>query len=107
MLSRLLPESAPADALTEAFLAAQADLERCMKSAQEFSGTTVGVSCFNPDAQELWFAHAGDSPVVLGDLALNDPVFGTEGHKAHDKAELKRLEDAGAQVIQKRYEDGD
>merc|ERR1712039_910599 len=36
-----------------------------------------------------------------------DPVFSTEGHKAHDPLELKRLEDAGAQVVQKRYADGE
>jgi len=94
-------------ALTEAFLLAQADLEQSVSPMQAFSGATVAVCCNNPTTGEVWVAHAGDSIVVIGDLATGQPLFHTGEHKAHDPEEAKRLEECGAQVICKKYEDGE
>lgn len=105
-LSHLLKAISIQEALPRAFREAQSDLERCFASAQTYSGSTAAVCCLKMDTQEVWFAHAGDSRVLLGDLANGTVVFQTEEHKAHDPEEFRRLEEAGAQVIQKRYDDG-
>lgn len=94
-------------ALPEAFLLAQADLEQSLSLMQAYSGATVAVCCNNPTTGEVWVAHTGDSIVVIGDLATGQVLFYTGEHKAHDPDEAKRLEECGAQVICKKYEDGD
>lgn len=99
----------PTEALKTAFLRAQEDLEqdRKFKKIQVHSGSTAVAMLSAEDSSGAWVAHAGDSKLVLCDLAAGVPTFFTDDHKAHDPSENKRLEDAGAQVIQKRYEDGD
>jgi len=52
-------------------------------------------------------AHAGDSTIVIGDLAIGGVVFQTEEHKAHSPDEAKRLADGKAQVICKTHDDGE
>jgi len=106
-LSLHLPALSLDEALPRAFAQAQTDLERCFSSAQAYSGTTVAACCIHGERHEAWFAHAGDSRAVLGDLVSSTPLFVTEEHKAHDPGEHQRLEEAGAQVITKRYEDGE
>jgi len=106
-LSQHLPELGLEEALRKAFALAQADLERCFSSAQTYSGATVAACCISCDGSEAWFAHAGDSRAVLGDLESGTAHFITGEHKAHDPGESKRLEEAGAQVITKQYEDGE
>lgn len=105
-LSKLLTTMTREEALRSAFAEAQSDLERCFTTAQIYSGATAAVCCMRADRQEVWFAHAGDSRVLLGDLASGEVVFKTEEHKGHDPEEHQRLQGAGAQVIQKRYADG-
>jgi len=97
----------PEEALREAFRLAQGDLERSFSSMQVFSGATVALCCMQPSAGTVWFATVGDSRVVLGDMDSGRPVFATTEHKAHNPDEYSRLEAAGAQVVQKRYDDGE
>merc|ERR1712050_445844 len=59
------------------------------------------------EGTQVWLAHAGDSRAILGDLAAGSSLFSSSDHKAHDPTEHERLTEAGAQVIQKRYEDGE
>jgi len=106
-VARHLPERGPEEALRQAFAEAQQDLELCFRSAQIYSGATAVVCCVHHERQEVWTAHAGDSRVVLGDLDDGSVVCITEEHKAHDPEEFKRLKAAGAQVIQKKYDDGE
>jgi len=108
-LSLHLGEMSIEEALPHAFRDAQSDLERCFSSAQAFSGATVATCCLSLDKlpQQAWVAHVGDSRVVVGDLWSGQSVFCTDEHKAHDPQEYSRLETAGAQVIQKRYDDGE
>ncbi|CAK0902263.1 unnamed protein product [Prorocentrum cordatum] len=106
-LSPHLLEHDPEVALRRAFAEAQLDLERCFRSAQVYSGAAVAACCVHSERREAWTAHAGDSQVVLGDLGGGGVVCYTEEHKAHDPGELERLREAGAQVIQKRYDDGE
>lgn len=94
-------------ALTEAFHRGQADLERSFKVEQQFSGTTVTACCIHTKTAEVWIAHAGDSPVVIGDLQTGASLFYTEDHKAYHPEEAERLQKCGAKVITKTYEDGD
>eukprot|EP00931_Biecheleriopsis_adriatica_P124213 TRINITY_DN99321_c0_g1_i1.p1 TRINITY_DN99321_c0_g1~~TRINITY_DN99321_c0_g1_i1.p1 ORF type:complete len:425 (+),score=43.87 TRINITY_DN99321_c0_g1_i1:64-1338(+) len=96
-----------AEALPLAFADAQSDLERCFSAQQVWSGATVAMCCLHVEQQAAWVAHVGDSRVVLGDLTSGQVVFCTDEHKAHDPEEYSRLEAAGAQVIQKRYDDGE
>lgn len=95
------------EALVPAFLAAQADLERNFGPAQVYSGATVALLCVREDGSSAWVAHAGDSRVVLADLAQNTVLFESDEHKAHDPEENCRLRAAGAQIIQKTYENGE
>lgn len=106
-LSQHLPGMSLEEALPKVFAQAQADLERCFSSAQTYSGATVATCCIHSELGEAWFAHAGDSRAVLGDLESGTAIFVTGEHKAHDPEEYQRLEEAGAQVITKRYEDGE
>ncbi|CAE7938469.1 DGKI, partial [Symbiodinium sp. KB8] len=115
-VSRVLPlffsanmaeSSDPEEALRKAFRLAQGDLERSFSSMQVFSGATVALCCMQPSAGTVWFATVGDSRVVLGDMDSGRPVFATTEHKAHNPDEYSRLEAAGAQVVQKRYDDGE
>jgi serine/threonine protein phosphatase PrpC len=105
--SLALQNESPDKALRTAFLEAQSDLERCFGKAQENSGATVAACIFHHENQEAWVAHAGDSRVVVGDIATGLPVFQTDEHKAHDPGEAERLKECGAQVIVKKYEDGE
>jgi len=107
LLDRHISSMSLVDALPQAFLDAQADLEQCFKTAQFYSGATMAVFCIHQDSHEAWFAHAGDSLAVLGDLATGRTHFITKEHKAHNPTEFRRLESCGAQVIKKRYEDGE
>eukprot|EP00928_Gymnodinium_smaydae_P072617 TRINITY_DN55952_c0_g1_i1.p1 TRINITY_DN55952_c0_g1~~TRINITY_DN55952_c0_g1_i1.p1 ORF type:complete len:514 (-),score=62.65 TRINITY_DN55952_c0_g1_i1:93-1451(-) len=112
LLSRHLEQRegdhSPEDLIRLAFLGAQADLEQTLRYPQVYSGTTCTMCCIHRESSRVWFAHTGDSRMVLGDLAAGGDVkFATEDHKAHDKAEHKRLKEKGAQVILKRYADGD
>lgn len=107
LLAQHLETEGPAESFRHAFMDAQADLERHFNSEQMYSGTTAAACCVHTDSGEAWFAHAGDSKVVLGDLAGGGSLFMTEDHKAHDPGESQRLKKAGAQVIQKLYDDGD
>lgn len=107
LLSQYLPDTGMEEALPRAFREAQADLERCFRSAQTYSGATVAMCCIHSERRQVWSAHAGDSRSVLGDMSNGAALFVTEEHKAHDPEEFRRLEEAGAQVIKKRYEDGD
>lgn len=95
------------EALHVAFMEAQSDLERNFSEEQVYSGTTAAAYCHNLERQETWIAHAGDSKVVLGDLTTGHLAFSTEDHKAHEPAEGLRLKEAGAQVLEKRYADGE
>ncbi|CAE8635783.1 unnamed protein product, partial [Polarella glacialis] len=106
-LSTHLPAMGLAEALPLAFGEAQADLERCFSSAQAFSGATVAACCLHAESQEVWVAHVGDSRAVLADLDSGVSQFVTMDHKAHDPEEYSRLQAAGAQVIEKRYEDNE
>lgn len=92
-------------ALSQAFLDAQADLEQHFRRPQIQAGSTATLLAQRQG--ETWLAYAGDSKAVLADLATGCTVFHTEDHKAHDPAESARLKSAGAQVIEKRYEDGE
>jgi serine/threonine protein phosphatase PrpC len=107
LLDKHIPSMSLVEALPQAFMGAQADLEQCFKSAQFYSGATMAVFCIHQDSHEAWFAHAGDSLAVLGDLATGRTRFITKEHKAHNPTEFQRLESCGAQVIKKRYEDGE
>jgi len=95
------------EALRIAFIEAQSDLESSFMMMQVYSGTTVAACCVNLERRKSWFAHTGDSLVVLGDLANGRVAFCTKEHKAHDPEEAPRLKNAGAQVIEKRYGDGE
>lgn len=95
------------EALRRAFQSAQNDLESSFGPMQVYSGATVVMCCIDKDAESVWCAHAGDSRLVVGDMDTGQPVFCSIEHKAHDAEEYKRLEAAGAQVIQKRYDDGE
>jgi len=106
-LSQHLPDLGLKEALPQAFSQAQSDLERCFSSAQTYSGATVVVCCIHSVNGEAWVAYAGDSRVVVGDLDSGEALFITGEHKAHDPEESQRLAEAGAQVITKRYEDGE
>jgi len=110
MLPRILSQHVDSmglqQALPRAFAETQKDLESSLPRAQVYSGATVATCCVHHAHKETWFAHAGDSRAVLGDLANGSVAFCTEEHKAHDPKEHKRLQDAGAQVIQKTYDDG-
>jgi len=107
LLDRHIPSMSLVDALPLAFLDAQADLEQSFKTAQFYSGATLAVFCIHQESREAWFAHAGDSLAVLGDLATARIHFITQEHKAHHPTEFQRLEKCGAQVVKKRYEDGE
>jgi len=107
LLSQLLPAVGLEEALPKAFAEAQLDLERCYRNVQAFSGTTVATMCIHPERQEAWIAYAGDSRVVIGDLDTGLAVYSTGEHKAHDPDENARLKDKGAQIITKRYADGE
>lgn len=106
-LSQILPELGAEEALPRAFALAQADLEKCFSTAQAYSGATVATCCIHKEAHEAWFAHAGDSRCVLGDISNATAHFVTGEHKAHDPQEYERLEKNGAQVITKKYDDGE
>eukprot|EP00435_Cladocopium_sp_Y103_P066699 s393_g29.t1 len=95
------------EALRRAFQSAQNDLESSFGPMQVYSGATVVMCCIDKDAESVWCAHVGDSRLVVGDMDTGQPVFCSTEHKAHDAEEYKRLEAAGAQVIQKRYDDGE
>merc|ERR1719221_816228 len=106
-LSRHPSTSSFARALPEAFRFAQADLEQSCSLIQAFSGTTVAVSCIHPQLGEAWVAHAGDSTVVLGDLATRQVMFSTRQHKAHHPAERRRLKACKARITRKKHKDGE
>eukprot|EP00438_Fugacium_kawagutii_P033698 Skav234177 [mRNA] locus=scaffold1377:14636:24758:- [translate_table: standard] len=93
------------EALRRAFQSAQNDLESSFGPMQVYSGATVVMCCIN--AESVWYANVGDSRLVIGDMEKGEPVYCSTEHKAHDVEEYKRLEAAGAQVIQKRYDDGE
>jgi len=95
------------EALRRAFESSQTDLERSFSSMQVFSGATVALCCMQEAAETVWCAHVGDSRIVLGDMETGRPVYATAEHKAHHPDEYSRLEAAGAQVVQKRYDDGE
>ncbi|CAJ1372142.1 unnamed protein product [Effrenium voratum] len=95
------------EALRRAFLAAQSDLEESFGAMQVYSGATVVMCCFQEGAESVWCAYVGDSRLVVGDMETGQPVYCTDEHKAHHPQEYQRLEAAGAQVIQKRYDDGE
>jgi serine/threonine protein phosphatase PrpC len=95
------------EALNYAFLQAQDDLEKAFMTQQVYSGAAVAVCCLNLESNETWFAHAGDSRVVLGDLVDGRIACTSEDHKAHVPAEGERLERAGAQVVMRRYGEGE
>ncbi|CAK9058213.1 unnamed protein product [Durusdinium trenchii] len=95
------------EALRQAFMVAQTDLERSFGPMQVYSGATVIMCCMRDNADAIWCAHVGDSRLVMGDLETGQPVYCSTEHKAHDAEEYKRLEAAGAHVIQKRYDDGE
>lgn len=106
-LSRQFPSLGFEKALVEAFLSAQADLEQSFSPMQAFAGSTAIAVCIHPGSGEAWVAHAGDSPLVIGDLATGKVAFRTGDHKAHDPSEAERLKKRGAQVICKKYDDGE
>jgi len=95
------------EALRRAFQSAQKDLESSFGPMQVYSGATVIMCCIDREADSIWSAHVGDSRLVVGDMDTGEPVHCSIEHKAHDADEYKRLEAAGAQVIQKRYDDGE
>eukprot|EP00929_Paragymnodinium_shiwhaense_P013753 TRINITY_DN121600_c0_g1_i1.p1 TRINITY_DN121600_c0_g1~~TRINITY_DN121600_c0_g1_i1.p1 ORF type:complete len:448 (+),score=81.10 TRINITY_DN121600_c0_g1_i1:268-1611(+) len=107
LLLRGLEHSNPEEALRSAFLDAQADLEQNYRRTQIYSGATLAVCMIHSETEEAWFAHTGDSTLTLGDIADGTVVFVTDEHKAHDPAENSRLKAAGAQVISKKYCDGE
>mmetsp|Transcript_26558 Transcript_26558/g.62038 ORF Transcript_26558/g.62038 Transcript_26558/m.62038 type:complete len:447 (+) Transcript_26558:46-1386(+) len=106
LLSNALAEKEPEEALRYAFLESQRHLDEHLQSTQERSGTTVAACLIHAETKRAFVAHAGDSRVVLGDLARGMPVFCTVEHKAHDPVEQARLERAGAHVAIKRFDDG-
>jgi serine/threonine protein phosphatase PrpC len=108
LLARHLDEAMSIEeALPQAFLGAQSDLERSFKIDQIYSGTTVVMCCIHLDKNEVFLAHTGDSRAVLGDLSNARVLFSTDDHKAHDPPEYERLKRCGAQVIRKKYDDGE
>jgi len=106
-LSRHIEDSSPDDALRTAFALTQKDLELGFRTAQAYSGAAVAMFAVQLERREAWFAHAGDTRVVLGDLASGTPVFITEEHKAHEPGEHRRLRAAGAKIVERRYDCGE
>lgn len=106
-LSQHLPSLGFEGALPRAFELAQRDLERNYSPMQAFAGATVAVTCIHPATGEAWVAFAGDSTVVLGDLATGNVAFQTQEHKAHNPEEAKRLKAGKAQVIVRTEPDGE
>lgn len=106
-VARHMHELEPQEALHEGFLAAQADLEQICRAEQIYSGTTVVAWCIHPERRKAWCANVGDSQAVLADMSTGAVVFVSEEHKAHDEKEHARLTAANAEVVVRRYPDGD
>jgi len=106
-LSAHLDASPPGEALAVSFAEVQEDLEEGFHDAQIHSGAAVAMCCMHSDRGEVWFAHAGDSRLVLGDLASGVTVVSTEEHKAHEPEERRRIEEARGQIVTRTYDDGE
>lgn len=100
--STMLRQGAVEAALIHAFSKAQNDLvmtARLQKVDLQANGCTALCALWNAEQRSLWVATAGDSRAAM--LAPGRGCIAeTRDHKPTDKAERKRVEEAGGEVIE-------
>jgi len=98
----------PEDALKESFDLTNKDLlGHALQTGYDVqaSGSTSVVCLKNPEGTKMWVAWAGDSRLVLGHKAEKGLKFESSDHKPEVPEEKERIEKAGGEVRQFRYED--
>jgi serine/threonine protein phosphatase PrpC len=95
--------------LLEAFRMTQADLvTEARKDAfvdkLSQSGATFACILKDPDHKSVWLAHLGDMRAIM--FSPEAVLLQTDDHNVKVQAELRRIQDHGCEVRERRYEDG-